>query len=135
MSESESDALPLGYWAITRLILLQLFIFANTFWLLKTIILSLLLVVFMIEFGQKVGLVMKQNYGKILEVFIPNNEGIDSKNIGFKVLLDDGTKIGIIEEQDEFNSNIFRDDEVVVTRQTIDNKEFTDIEVVGDKIE
>ena len=78
---------------------------------------------------------MKQNYGKILEVFIPNNEGIDSKNIGFKVLLDDGTKIGIIEEQDEFNSNIFRDDEVVVTRQTIDNKEFTDIEVVGDKIE
>ena len=78
---------------------------------------------------------MKQNYGKVLEVFIPNNEGIDSKNIGFKVLLDDGTKIGIIEEQDEFNSNIFRDDEVVVTRQTIDNKEFTDIEVVGDKIE
>ena len=51
MSESESDALPLGYWAITRLILLQLFIFANTFWLVKTIILSLLLVVFMIEFG------------------------------------------------------------------------------------
>ncbi len=78
---------------------------------------------------------MKQNYGKVLEVFIPNDEGIDSKNIGFKVLLDDGTKIGIIEEQDEFNSNIFRDDEVVVTRQTIDNKEFTDIEVVGDKIE
>ena len=78
---------------------------------------------------------MKQNYGKILEVFIPNDEGIDSKNIGFKVLLDDGTKIEIIEEQDEFNSNIFRDDEVVVTRKTIDNKEFTDIEVVGDKIE
>ena len=26
MSESESDALPLGYWTITRLILLQLFI-------------------------------------------------------------------------------------------------------------
>ena len=78
---------------------------------------------------------MKQNYGKVLEVFIPNDEGIDSKNIGFKVLLDDGTKIEIIEEQDEFNSNIFRDDEVVVTRKTIDNKEFTDIEVVGDKIE
>ena len=75
---------------------------------------------------------MKQNYGKVLEVFIPNSEGIDSKNIGFKVLLDDGTKIEIIEEQDELNSNIFRDDEVVVTRQTIDNKEFTDIELVGD---
>ena len=41
---------------------------------------------------------MKQNYGKVLEVFIPNDEGIDSKNIGFKVLLDDGTKIEIIEE-------------------------------------
>ena len=75
---------------------------------------------------------MKQNYGKVLEVFIPNDEGIDSKNIGFKVLLDDDTEIKIIEEQDEFNSNIFRDDEVVVTRQTIDNKEFTDIELVGD---
>lgn len=78
---------------------------------------------------------MKQNYGKVLEVFIPNNEVIDSKNIGFKVLLDDGTKIEIIEEQDEFNSNIFRDDEVIITRQIIDNMEFTDIELVGDKIE
>lgn len=78
---------------------------------------------------------MKQNYGKILEVFIPNAEGIDSKNIGFKVLLDDGTKIEIIEEQDELNSNIFRDDEVIITRQIIDNMEFTDIELVGDKIE
>ena len=59
----------------------------------------------------------------------------DSKNIGFKVLLDDGTKLEIIEEQDEFNSNIFRDDEVIITRQIIDNMEFTDIELVGDKIE
>ena len=49
---------------------------------------------------------MKQNYGKVLEVFIPNDEGIDSKNIGFKVLLDDGTKIEIIEEQDEFRSAV-----------------------------
>ena len=75
---------------------------------------------------------MKQNYGKVLEVFIPNNEGIDSKNIGFKVLLDDGSKIEIIEEQDELNSNIFRDDGVLITRQIINNKEFTDIELVGD---
>lgn len=37
MSESESDALPLGYWAITWLILLQLFIFANTLYLLNYI--------------------------------------------------------------------------------------------------
>ena len=78
---------------------------------------------------------MKQNYGKILEVFIPNNEGIDSKNIGFKVLLDDNTKIEIIEEQDEFNSKIFRDDGVIIIRQIIDNIEFTDIKLVGDKIE
>ncbi len=78
---------------------------------------------------------MKQNYGKVLEVFIPNNEGIDSKNIGFKVLLDDNTKIEIIEEQDEFNSKIFRDDGVIIIRQIIDNIEFTDIKLVGDKIE
>ena len=75
---------------------------------------------------------MKQNYGKVLEVFIPNDEGIDSKNIGFKVLLDDGTKIEIIEEQDEFNSNIFRDDEVIIIRQIIGNMEFTNIELAGD---
>lgn len=75
---------------------------------------------------------MKQNYGKALEVFIPNDEGIDSKNIGFKVLLDDGTKIEIIEEQDEFNSNIFRDDEVIIIRQIIGNMEFTNIELAGD---
>ena len=75
---------------------------------------------------------MKQNYGKILEVFIPNNEGIDSKNIGFKVLLDDNTKIEIIEEQDEFNSKIFRDDEVIIIRQIIGNMEFTNIELAGD---
>ena len=75
---------------------------------------------------------MKQNYGKVLEVFIPNNEGIDSKNIGFKVLLDDGSKIEIIEEQDELNSNIFRDDEVIIIRQIIGNMEFTNIELAGD---
>ncbi len=75
---------------------------------------------------------MQENHGKVLEVFIPNNEGIDSKNIGFKVLLDDDTEIEIIEEQDEFNSNIFRDDEVIITRQTINNMEFTDIELAGD---
>ena len=75
---------------------------------------------------------MKQNYGKVLEVFIPNNEVIDSKNIGLKVLLDDGTKIEIIEEQDELNSNIFRDDEVIITRQIIGNMEFTNIELAGD---
>ena len=75
---------------------------------------------------------MKQNYGKVLEVFIPNDEGIDSKNIGFKVLLDDNTKIEIIEEQDEFNSKIFRDDEVIIIRQIIGNMEFTNIELAGD---
>ena len=75
---------------------------------------------------------MRGNNGKILEVFIPNNEGIDSKNIGFKVLLDDNTKIEIIEEQDEFNSKIFRDDEVIIIRQIIGNMEFTNIELAGD---
>ena len=75
---------------------------------------------------------MRGNNGKILEVFIPNNEGIDSKNIGFKVLLDDGSKIEIIEEQDEFNSKIFRDDVVIIIRQIIDNMEFTNIELAGD---
>lgn len=46
------------------------------------------------------------------EVFIPEDETIDSDKRGFKVMLD--TKmIEIIEKQDERNSNIFKDDLVI----------------------
>lgn len=78
---------------------------------------------------------MKQELGKVIEVFIPqeykNNELIDvmdTKNIGFKVKTEDGIK-EIIQEQNEFNSNIMKNDTVLITEQTISNKKFVDIEL------
>lgn len=69
---------------------------------------------------------MSKKLGKVIEVFIPN-EKIDSNKIGFKVMLD--TKIiEIMQDQNEENTNIYRDDLVVITKQIISNKEFIDID-------
>ena len=57
--------------------------------------------------------------GIVKEVFIP--ESIDilkSNKIGFKVYVYDLDKeINIIEEQDEYNIDIHKDDEVIVIRE------------------
>ncbi len=78
---------------------------------------------------------MKQELGKVIEVFIPqeykNNKLIDVmdiKNIGFKVMTDNGIE-EIIQEQNEFNSNIMKNDTILITEQTISNKKFIDIEL------
>ena len=77
---------------------------------------------------------MNRKIGKIIEVFIPEeyngNQKIDimnSKKIGFKIQVDEEI-IEIEQEQNEVNSNIFRDDFVIITTQIISNKEFIDIE-------
>lgn len=78
---------------------------------------------------------MKQELGKVIEVFIPQEykdnkliDVMDTKNIGFKVMTEDGIK-EIIQEQNEFNSNIMKNDTVLITEQTISNKKFIDIEL------
>lgn len=78
---------------------------------------------------------MKQELGKVIEVFIPQEnkdnkliDVMDTKNIGFKVMTDNGIK-EIIQEQNEFNSNIMKNDTVLITEQTISNKKFIDIEL------
>ena len=78
---------------------------------------------------------MKQELGKVIEVFIPQEnkdnkliDAMDTKNIGFKVMTEDGIK-EIIQEQNEFNSNIMKNDIVLITEQTISNKKFIDIEL------
>ena len=78
---------------------------------------------------------MEKKIGKVIEVFIPkeykNNRLIDvmdSTKIGFKVMLEDEL-IEIIEEQDEINTNIYKNDLVVITKQTISGKNFIDIEL------
>lgn len=56
--------------------------------------------------------------GKVIEVFVPN-ENLDM--IGFKIMIDDRV-IEIIDKQDDNNSNIYRNDKVLVVVN--DNEEY-----------
>lgn len=71
---------------------------------------------------------MTKKIGKVVEVFIPEIKMFDSDKIGFKVMLDKEI-IEIIEKQDERNSNIFKDDMVIITESNISDKIFKDIEL------
>lgn len=66
--------------------------------------------------------------GKVKEVFIPNDDIINSDKIGFKILVD-GELLTIIQQQNEVNCNILRDDLVIIRKQNISSKEFIDIEL------
>ena len=68
---------------------------------------------------------MKRLSGRVVEVFIPDNM---NQEVGFRVETNEGIK-EIIEEQDEYNAKILREDNVVVTEQVIDGKYFIDIEL------
>ena len=81
--------------------------------------------------------IMERLYGVVREVYIPleynenNNllDVMDRHNIGFKIDIDD--KVESFEfEQDEFNSQILKNDFVMITKQTIDGTNFVDIEKV-----
>ena len=77
---------------------------------------------------------MEKLYGVVKEVYIPEQykngqllDIMDRNVIGFKVLIDDNIQ-SFEFEQDEFNTKIMKDDEVVITKQVIDGKEYIDIE-------
>ena len=72
--------------------------------------------------------------GKVIEIYIPeeykNGQKIDimnSSKIGFKIKIDDKI-LDLVQEQDENNTLIFKNDLVIIRKQTINNKEFIDIE-------
>ena len=78
---------------------------------------------------------MDKKIGKVFEVFIPKEyigdrliDVMDSNKIGFKVMLEDET-LEIIEEQNEYNVKIMKNDLVVITKQNISNTDFIDIEL------
>lgn len=78
---------------------------------------------------------MTKKIGKVIDVFIPEeyNQGrlidvMDSTKIGFKVMLEDEI-IEVIQEQDEYNADIVKNNMVIVTKQNISGKEFLDIEL------
>lgn len=70
-----------------------------------------------------------EQIGKVIEVYIPGEDVMASKEIGFKVQLGDEI-IDIVEKQDEFNSMIHREDEVIIRKTIIDGREFVDIELL-----
>lgn len=68
--------------------------------------------------------------GIVEEVYIPTDENIDvmtSTKIGFKIRTEDEL-VTIEEEQDGYNCNILKGDNVTIIKQVISNKEFIDIE-------
>jgi hypothetical protein len=87
-------------------------------------------------------MVMDKKIGKVIEVFIPEEykgdrliDVMDSNKIGFKVMLEDEV-IEVIEEQNEYNVKIMKNDLVVITKQNISNTDFIDIELYdGDSYE
>ena len=66
-------------------------------------------------------------FGRVIEIFFPE----DSDKIGLKVKIDDKI-ITIIEEQNEENANIYKDDFVFVNKYKVDDKEIFEIESLGD---
>lgn len=78
---------------------------------------------------------MKRKYGKVIEIFIPEEykngtllDVMDRTQIGFKIMTENEV-IEVIQKQDEFNGEIMKNDVVIVTKQNISRKEFIDIEL------
>ncbi len=69
---------------------------------------------------------MKTLIGKVIKVFIPNDD-VEQK-ISFQVLTEEGV-YEIKTEQTEDNANIYKDDIVMLTFRNISEKEFIDIEL------
>jgi len=78
---------------------------------------------------------MKKRIGRVIEIFIPNeyknNNLLDimtRTKIGFKVMLEDRI-IEIIEEQNDLNTQIMKNDLVIINNQNISGKDFVNIEL------
>lgn len=76
---------------------------------------------------------MKKIIGKVIEVFIPKQyknglllDEMDRTNLGFKVMCEDCLK-EIIVEANDINSEIRKDDMVLIIEQDISKKHFVDI--------
>lgn len=72
---------------------------------------------------------MREYIGKVVKVFIKEDE---SNKICFDVDINDNV-ITIIENINDSNINIYKDDTVVVNEYEISNNTFRDIRLYGDK--
>lgn len=78
---------------------------------------------------------MNRYIGKVVSVFLPEQykngnllDVMDGNLIGFKIKIDEYIKT-IELEQNDINSQILKDDLVIVTEQIISGKNFIDIEL------
>ena len=78
---------------------------------------------------------MKKTIGTVIEVFIPKQfkngkllDVMDRTIIGFKIKTEEGIK-EVIVEADEFNAEIMKNDNVIITEQTVSGEYFVDIEL------
>lgn len=71
---------------------------------------------------------MREYIGKVIKVFMI--DGVVDQ-IGFDVDIN-GSVITIIENQDNNNINIYKDDTVIITEYEISNNIFRDIRLYGD---
>jgi len=70
---------------------------------------------------------MKQYVGKVIEVFLKEPDNIDCETICFRIQTDDGIK-EIEKQVNGVTADIMKDDKVIITEQTIDNRVFIDID-------
>ena len=79
---------------------------------------------------------MEQLIGKIIEVYIPEDENISdimyNTRIGFKIQTAEELKI-IEMEQDKDNVKLYKEDTILITEQEISGKHFVDIERLEDE--
>ena len=71
--------------------------------------------------------------GIVEEVFIPSDETdeINSDRIGFKIN-NNGKIIEIIQDVDDYNSTILKNDKVNIIEKNLDGKKYIDIEKIED---
>ena len=70
-------------------------------------------------------------FGRVKEIYIPEDSYIDNYKIGFKVQVED--KLFTIEEKQTLtNAKIYKDDFVYLNKTIIDNKEIYTIEPIGE---
>ena len=70
-------------------------------------------------------------FGRVKEVYIPEDSYIDNYKIGFKVQVEN--QIFTIEETQTLeNAKIYKDDFVFLNKIIIDNKEYYNIEPIGE---
>lgn len=78
---------------------------------------------------------MIKTKGKVIDVFIPEEykndcllDVMDRTNIGFRVMTDNGVK-DVVVENNEYNSEIMKNNLVMIIEQTVSGKNFVDIEL------